>query len=385
MKTRQAEIDNLIRENASKSYDELAELTGLRPESVRKRYRRLGLPPKRITSQNSEAQTFEEGMNAHFRSTEQRAESQKLKVAYEKISYLERELTAKTELDGTVEPYRILPTEGRKRVESTAFTIWSDWHVEQRVESKTVSGLNHFSPDIATTRAQKLFRKTVDFTRMFQQDAEIKTLVIGLLGDFINGNIHDELVETNYMAPVDAAIYAQNLIVSGIEYILENTELNLVVPCHSGNHPRITRKIHHASEAGNSLEFYMYHNLRDYFRDEPRVEFRISDGYHSYINVYGRTVRLHHGHNVKFGGGIGGLFIPAYKAISQWNKARPAELDVFGHFHQTKDGGTFLCNGSLVGYDTFALSIKADYEPPRQQFFLYHEELGRTISAPIYL
>jgi hypothetical protein len=380
-----AEIDALITKNQELSYAEIAELTGLKPETVRKRYTKLGLPPKRVTSQNSGKVTLEEEVSSHMQAVEHREEVSKYKGALEHIQILEKELKAKRALDGTVLTYDIKAKTKGKRPESTAFAIWSDWHIEQRIEPRTVSGLNEFNPQIAKERAQRLFQKTVDFIHMFQQDTDINTLVVALLGDFINGNIHEELMETNYMLPVEAAIYAQNIIASGIEYLLEHTDVKLVIPCHSGNHPRITRKIHHASEAGNSLEFYMYHNLKDYFRTEKRVEFLISDGYHSYLNVYGRNIRFHHGHNVKFGGGIGGLFIPAYKAISQWNKARPAELDVFGHFHQTKDGGNFRCNGSLVGYDTFALSIKADYEPPRQDFFLYHQDLGRTISAPIYL
>jgi hypothetical protein len=329
--------------------------------------------------------TLTESLSAYLDAGQRKQENANLKAAYERIRFLEKDRDARLKMEGTVKIVKISSKRNRHRVESTALTIWSDWHVEQRVDPRTVSGLNEFSPSIAKERAERLARKTVDFLEMFQQDTDINTLVIALLGDFINGNIHEELIETNYMPPVEAAIYAQNLIASAIEYILEHTSVNLVIPCHSGNHPRITRKVHHSSEAGNSLEFYMYHNLKDYFRYEKRVQFQIADGYHSYLEVYGRTIRFHHGHNVKFGGGIGGLFIPAYKAISQWNKARPAELDVFGHFHQTKDGGNFRCNGSLVGYDAFALSIKADFEPPRQDFFLYHEELGRTISAPIYL
>jgi hypothetical protein len=288
-------------------------------------------------------------------------------------------------MQGTLKTFTIKSKDKKGTSESTAFLICSDWHCEQRVDPATVSDLNEFNPTICNTRVETLFRKTVDFIKMYQQDTDIDTLVLALLGDFINGNIHDELKESNYMLPIDAAIYAQNMIASGIEYILANSNVNIKVPCHSGNHPRITKKVHHGTEKGNSLESFIYFNLAQYFRNEPRVEFLIAEGYHSYITVYGRTIRFHHGHNLKFGGGIGGLFVPAFKAISQWDKARPAELDVFGHFHQVKDGGKFICNGSLVGYDTFALAIKAEYEKPKQLFFLYHEELGRTITSPIQL
>ena len=33
--------------------------------------------------------------------------------------------------------------------------------------------------------------------------------------------------------PMHAILHAQSLIVSGIDYILDNSEYNLVIPCHS--------------------------------------------------------------------------------------------------------------------------------------------------------
>lgn len=393
MKRGDQDIDKLILDNQTLSYQGLSELTGLGERALRDRKRKLGIPPTNRWRTNpvkeDEEMTPEELVEHDLSESKWQRKSKtdnaKLKAAYERIQSLEEDLENAKGMKGTVQTFTINPAQNKRRVQSTAFLICSDWHCEQRVDSATVSGLNEFTPDICEQRVKTLFRKAVDFIKLAQQDTDIDTLVLALLGDFINGNIHDELKESNYMLPVDAAIFAQNLIASGIEYILEHSDVKLLVPCHSGNHPRITKKIHHATEKGNSLESFIYFNLSQYFRNEPRVEFLIAEGYHSYVTVYGRTIRFHHGHNIKFGGGIGGLFIPAYKAISQWDKARPAELDVFGHFHQTKDGGKFLCNGSLVGYDTFALSIKADYEPPKQHFFLYHEELGRSMMLPIYL
>ena len=75
--------------------------------------------------------------------------------------------------------------------------------------------------------------------------------------------------------------------------------------------------------------------------------------------------------------GPGGTF------LGQWNQARKADLDIFGHFHQSIDGGKFLCNGSMIGYNAFALSIKAEYEPPQQTLFLVDKKRGRTCRWPI--
>lgn len=52
-------------------------------------------------------------------------------------------------------------------------------------------------------------------------------------------------------------------------------------------------------------------------------------------------------------------------------------------FHQLLDGGNFLVNGSMIGYNAFALSIKASAERPAQRFCLIDRDRGKTITAPI--
>ena len=68
---------------------------------------------------------------------------------------------------------------------------------------------------------------------------------------------------------------------------------------------------------------------------------------------------------------------------ANWDRAKRADLNVFGHFHQLVDGGNFVCNGSLIGYNSFALSIKAPFQKPRQAMFLLDKKRGRTFNCPI--
>lgn len=269
--------------------------------------------------------------------------------------------------------------------EATAFIVASDWHFEERVRQADVSGLNEFNLGIAEQRIGKFFPNALKLLQIAKKESTVKNVVLALLGDFISGSIHEELMENNQLLPAEAIWQVQNHLMGGINFLLDNTDVNLTIVCHGGNHGRMTNKIHHATEQGNSLEVYMYHNLALQFRGNKRVQFIIAEGYHSYIDVGGYVVRLHHGHNLKYGGGVGGIFIPVNKAIAQWNKGRRADLDVFGHFHQFKDGGNFICNGSLIGYNAFALSIKADYEKPKQAFFLIDHKRGKSIVAPIWL
>ena len=86
---------------------------------------------------------------------------------------------------------------------------------------------------------------------------------------------------------------------------------------------------------------------------------------------------------MRYGGGVGGISIPLNKAVAQWDKANRADLTLVNHYHQYRYFGNIICNGSMIGYNAYALSIKADYEPPCQNFFLINKTKGLTVSSPI--
>lgn len=48
-----------------------------------------------------------------------------------------------------------------------------------------------------------------------------------------------------------------------------------------------------------------------------------------------------------------------------------------------RDAGNWLLNGSLIGYNAFAISIKAPYETPKQTFFLISKKRGKSGVFPI--
>jgi hypothetical protein len=299
------------------------------------------------------------------------------------IDRQERELRSLGAIGDGIDTFRIEPRLSSKTSEATPVLLASDWHTEEVVTLAQTAGLNEFNASICKARVERFFQSSLRLVNLLAQDVSISNVVLALLGDFITNDLHEEAVETNSLHPMHAVINAQNLLASGIEFLLANSAYSFVVPCKVGNHGRTTKKVRFSTENGHSLEYLMYVHLAAYFRNEPRVRFQINEGYHHYLHIYDRVVRLHHGHAINYQGGIGGIFIPAFKAISQWDKGRRADLDAFGHFHQQKDGDKFLSNGSLIGYNSYALSIKADYEPPRQALFLLDKKRGRTFTVPV--
>ncbi len=306
----------------------------------------------------------------------------KYKEAIQKIEHHERDLETFRTINSGIETFAIEPKKSSKTSEATVVAVASDWHVEENVGAE-VGGLNIYNLSIAKARAVAFFQNTLRLTNLLAQDVTISTMILALLGDFISGAIHDELSDNAEELPMHALTTAQSFITSGIEFLLKNSKLNFVIPCHSGNHARTTHKTHFSNENGHSLEYLMYLALANYFRHEKRIKFIVPAGMHSYVQVYDTTIRFQHGHAIKYGGGVGGIYVPVNKAIAQWNKGRHADLDAFGHFHQMRDGGNFICNGSMIGYSAFALSIKADFEKPKQALFLIDKKRGRTCTWPI--
>lgn len=283
---------------------------------------------------------------------------------------------------------KLKPKKASGKSESVCVLVASDWHTEERVRKGDVSGKNEFNMDIAAQRIDRFFQGGLRLYQMMARDTNIPTIILALLGDYISSNIHDELVELAQMPPCDAISWAQDKIIQGIQFLLDNTtDVELLIVCHSGNHGRITKQQRNATGEGNSLEGFMYRNIRSYFKDDKRIKWQIAEGYHTITSLWDGKfkVRFHHGHAMNYGGGVGGITIPVRKKIAQWNKVEWCNLDVFGHFHQFTDAADFVCNGSLIGYNGYAVSIGADYEAPKQGFLLINKKHGKAMVTPIFV
>lgn len=268
--------------------------------------------------------------------------------------------------------------------------VLSDLHLEEDVSPESIPGYqNRFNPAIARQRMTKLFQSYVFMLDAWRHVGACDTAILAVLGDVITGYIHDELMESNHMSPAKAILFAQELLGSGIEYILKHGRLKrLRIPWSYGNHGRTTVKSRIQTGADNSYEYLLGRTMAREWAREKRIEWQIADGYHNNVDVFGNyRIRFHHGDSVSYGGGVGGLTIPLLKKIAGWNSGspRPANLDVLGHFHRVMDGGNFIVNGSLIGFNAYALSIGAAYEPPQQVCFWIDSKRGKTMTGRLYV
>jgi len=262
----------------------------------------------------------------------------------------------------------------------------TDWHVEERVTLEGTGGKNFFNLVEAERRIKQFYTKVVKVIDWQNGLAPVTELWHPLLGDLLSGYIHDELAESNELSPTEACVFLQEMIVSGIEFWLKEMKLPIYIPTCVGNHGRTTQKMRIKTSYKNSFEWLLYSTLARYYRNNPRVNFKVGKAYHNICEIQGRKVRFHHGDGIRYAGGVGGISIPVNKAIAQWDKIEQVDLDVFGHYHTFKwDYTKWVACGSLMGYNEFSISIKADFQHPTQTFIVIHRGYCVPLAIPIFL
>lgn len=387
----QKQIEKYLKKNwLSKNNNELARAIGKSESQLSRIARNMGLPKK--VGGNTKIEYKQISPNDQVRlDKEKRSYMDNKKIvdkkyasAIKRIAELEEQVeiiyNTKDKIDPPVFNYKPLTLD----TESVAVVLASDWHVEELVKLAWTNGMSEYNIDIARKCAEQFFQNTVKLLEKEKKDTRIDTLVLALLGDFITNYLHDENVETCALAPADAILLAQDLIVAGIEYILAHTKVNLIIPCHVGNHSRTTDKVHFSTEAGNSWESVIYRNMELYFSKEKRVKFLISKAYVSYLDLGGYVIAFHHGHGFRFGGAIGGITTAVVKWRDKLEHSRKADLYCFGHHHTQFDGRFFLANGSMIGYGARAQALGYAYEPRSQTFFLVNlKHKRKTVVVPI--
>lgn len=265
---------------------------------------------------------------------------------------------------------------------ATAVLIVNDWHAEETVDPATINGLNEYNLEISDNRVQRTWYAGLELLESSRRMSNVKDLVLAVIGDMITGHIHEELAEENSLSPLQASRWVLKRLRGGIDFLLENSGCETItVVTNFGNHGRTTKKPRIATAAKHSYEQAMYLNLSDLYEGNPRVAFKIEDGYHNWLDIQGKQVRFHHGDWIKYYGGVGGISIPVNKAINEWNKAKRADYDFFGHWHQHEKHRNWTACNCLIGYNAYALSIKAEYSEPSQTLAIFDRDRPKPVKV----
>jgi hypothetical protein len=281
-----------------------------------------------------------------------------------------------------LQPLVITP-DTTKGDEATAVVLASDWHVYETVRKSEVNGLNEYSVSIARKSIETFFQKIAMLADIERKVVRVDKLVLGLLGDLMTGQLHQDQSENNSGTAMEEVLFLMEVIVGGIDFLLTQGFKSIQIPCCDGNHSRNTDKPQHTNRVKHSYEWLLFNLLARHYHNESRVQFDIAEGQLLYTELYGRTIRWTHGDAIKYKGGIGGLTIPAIKCLVDWDKGRKADMTFFGHLHTSLLHKSFCSNGSLLGYGPYSIRIHSGFEPPQQAFMLFDSKRGMTAYRPI--
>lgn len=266
-----------------------------------------------------------------------------------------------------------------------AIALFSDAHIEETVDPASVLGKNEYNVKIAETRIQNYF---TNLATCINKD-HVEELIFASLGDTISGFIHDELAQTNGLTPSEATIKAQSLIYSGLDFLCKNTKLNSIKFIGIvGNHSRTTKKIQHSNGYKLSFEWIMYQNIKNMCEITGLpVEFNIPESEMAIADMPdGKRFVFVHGYQIKSTGSgtVCGIYPALNRLAMKWDRTFDQDKIYLGHFHTCVSIPNATVNGSIIGFNSFALSNGFTYEEPAQMYEVYDSERGLLLTRKIY-
>lgn len=272
----------------------------------------------------------------------------------------------------------------KDRTPEVPVAIWSDWHVGEVVSRAETSGVNEFDLAIAERRIRALVEATINLCR-HHGPGQYPGMVINLLGDFISGALHPELLRTDEEEVIPAALRVRDLLVWALERMLAEFK-RLYVPCTSGNHGRQTPKPELKRYVYKNFDWLIYQLLARHFEGRKDIVFDIPSSNEAHYRVFGLRFLAVHGDmlGVKGGDGIIGSIGPIMRGEIKTrgrstSSGRDYDVLLMGHWHQQLWLPRAIVANSLKGFDEYAKNaLSAPPSEPSQPLFFIHPRRGIT-------
>lgn len=276
----------------------------------------------------------------------------------------------------------VIPPSDKDR--NVGILLMSDWHADEVVRASTVLNKNEYNSEIASQRIKMFFANAVKMLRKRPVDE----LIIGCLGDLIGGWIHDELSQTNSMTPMEGSLFVKTHIISGLKLLNdclpELERITFVGIC--GNHSRTTKKMQFSNGYALSYEYFMYKDIEStcHMMGMNKIIFDIPQSEFAYIQCMGRKLLFAHGHQFKYAGGVGGIYPSMLRWYSKLNQTIKIDKAFIGHWHTIINIKEVVVNGSIKGFDAYAMGKGLAYEEPQQTFLILNDKRGFILHTPIF-
>ncbi|MEE8606725.1 MAG: hypothetical protein V3S55_03895 [Nitrospiraceae bacterium] len=299
-----------------------------------------------------------------------------------------------------LEPYNpVVPewTTGKKILSEhgTPTLMLSDFHWMENVNPAEIFYTNDYNREIAVKRFRRVIDSAIYLLKdkiKHQKAKPFPGMVVILGGDMVSGIIHPELQETNEGGPMEMMIDCADNVAAGLRK-LERHFGELWVVGVPGNHGRLTRKPMAKLNAVYNCDWGIYQMLERFLKDKrSTIHFNCPPARDLTYSVEGHRYRLTHGDQFRGGDGMIGPLGPITRgdhkkrsmAMSLPGHNEEYDTLLMGHFHQLHMLHSRIINGSLKGYDEYALSCNFAWEPAQQGMWLTHRKYGPNHYIPVF-
>jgi hypothetical protein len=232
----------------------------------------------------------------------------------------------------------------------------SDWHIGQKTVASEIEGFGAFDYGIAERRVATLARKLIDWVAANRQAYRIDECVILGTGDYISGDIHQELLVTNeFPAPVQAvkAGYLMGEFIRSMAQHFASVRAEIVT---LDNHGRLTKKPQKSQGGYNNFGYITANIAKEYVKQCANTVVNVHPVATAMVTVQKTRYLCGHGDGI-----IGTFGIPYYGIQRKQGREVTARFHmeeekrhhkmVIGHFHSALNHQDWMIGGSLSGTD----------------------------------
>lgn len=175
-----------------------------------------------------------------------------------------------------------------------AVAAWSDWHLSEKVKPSDSNGVNAYSSTIGAARVWEQVQRTKRLLSLQMALYPIKKIHLLLIGDFINGSIHEELKYTNDLTDIAATILAARILVMAV-LELRGLGIPIQIDAVVGNHPRTTVHMPTKNQAQTSYDWLVYEFAYDSLKQYKDIQMNVHSGQIAMVDILGWRYILEHG------------------------------------------------------------------------------------------
>lgn len=254
-----------------------------------------------------------------------------------------------------------------------------DWHIGEVIDGDQTEGFGSFDHATAVRRLDSITDAFLKWVATHRKGLRIPRGTLILSGDWVSGDIHEELRRTNEFDLPEQTAKAGLLMGEVIRKVAPAFERLQLVAVGGDNHGRLTVKPQAKGRVTNNMSYMVYALAKAYTAGHGNLVWNTATGQTVLAEIGGHRFLCEHGDGIK-----SQLGFPYYgmgrklgkEAARRMNTDKGFHYWSLGHFHvPCVIQGNTLVNGCLSGTSEFDHGC-GRWAPPAQVGFLVHPKHG---------